>query len=87
MVNNVNKISQEDLKKITSMSNVEIEKKLKGILSDSKNGALKKMLSGVNVDALKKKLQSSSKEEIDSFMGVLSKLDPALINKIKDSLN
>ena len=57
------------------------------ILSDSKNGALKKMLSGVNVEGLKKKLQSSSKEEIDGFMGVLSKLDPALIKKIKDSLN
>ena len=85
-MNNVNKISQEDIKKITSMSNAEIEKKLKGILSDSKNGALKKMLSGVNVEGLKKKLQSSSKEEIDAFMGVLSKLDPALISKIKDSL-
>ena len=86
-MNSVNKISQEDIKKITSMSNAEIEKKLKGILSDSKNGALKKMLSGVNVEGLKKKLQSSSKEEIDGFMGVLSKLDPALIKKIKDSLN
>jgi len=86
-VNSVNKISQEDIKKITSMSNAEIEKKLKGILSDSKNGALKKMLSGVNVEGLKKKLQSSSKEEIDGFMAVLSKLDPALIKKIKDSLN
>ncbi len=83
----MNKISQEDIKKITSMSNAEIEKKLKGILSDSKNGALKKMLSGVNVEALKKKLQSSNKEEIDGFMGVLSKLDPALISKIKDSLS
>lgn len=86
-MNSVNKISQEDIKKITSMSNAEIEKKLKGILSDSKNGALKKMLSGVNIDGLKKKIQSSSKEEIDGFMGVLSKLDPALISKIKDSLN
>ena len=86
-MNSVNKISQEDIKKITSMSNAEIEKKLKGILSDSKNGALKKLLSGVNVEGLKKKLQSSSKEEIDGFMGVLSKLDPALIKKIKDSLN
>ena len=86
-MNNVNKISQEDIKKITSMSNAEIEKKLKGILSDSKNGALKKMLSGVNIEGLKKKLQSSSKEEIDGFMGVLSKLDPALISKIKDSLS
>lgn len=86
-MNNVNKITQEDIKKITSMSNGEIEKKLKEILSDSKNGALKKMLSSVNVEGLKKKLQSSSKNDIDSFMGVLSKLDPSLISKIKDSLN
>ena len=87
MVSNVNKITQDDIKKITSMSNSEIEKKLKGILADSKNGAIKKMLSGVDVDSMKKKLQSSSKEDIEKFMGITSKLDPSLINKIKDSLN
>ena len=87
MVSNVNKITQDDIKKITSMSNSEIEKKLKGILADSKNGAIKKMLSGVDFDSMKKKLQSSSKEDIEKFMGITSKLDPSLINKIKDSLN
>lgn len=86
-MNNVSKITQEDIKKITSMSNGEIEKKLKDILAGSKNGALKKMLSGVNVESFKKKVQSSSKAEIDAFMGMLSKLDPSLISKIKDSLN
>ncbi|MBR6523917.1 MAG: hypothetical protein IKT39_04835 [Clostridia bacterium] len=86
-MNNTNKITQEDIKKIASLSNSEIEKKLKEILSGSGNGAVKKMLSGVNVEGLKKKLQSSSKEEIDGFMGVLSKIDPSIIKKIKDSLS
>ena len=86
-MSNVNKISQEDIKKITSMNNSEIEKKLKEILSDSGSGAIKKMISGVNIESFKKKLQSSSKEEIDSFMGVLSKIDPGIIKKIKDSLS
>lgn len=86
-MNKTSKITQEDIKKITSMSNSEIEKKLKGILADSKNGSVKKMLSGVNIESFKKKLQSSSKEEIDGFMGILSKIDPNIIKKIKDSLN
>ena len=85
-MNNTSKITQENIKKITSLSNSEIEKKLKGILADSKNGAVKKMLSDVNVESLKKKLQSSSKDEIDGFMGILSKIDPNIIKKIKDSL-
>ena len=86
-LNGANKITSDDIKKISTMSNSEIEKKLKGILADSKNGAIKKMLSGVNVDGLKKKLQSSSKEELESFMGILSKIDPSIIKKIKDSLS
>ena len=86
-MNGANKITSDDIKKISTMSNSEIEKKLKGILADSKNGAIKKMLSGVNVDGLKKKLQSSSKEELESFMGILSKIDPSIIKKIKDSLS
>ena len=86
-MNNTSKITQEDIKKITSLSNSEIEKKLKEVLSGSGNGAVKKMLSGVNIESFKKKLQSSSKEEIDGFMGILSKIDPNIIKKIKDSLN
>lgn len=85
-MNNVNKITPDDIKKITAMSNSEIEKKLKDILSNSKNGALKKMITGVDIGSMKKKLQSSSKNEIDSFMGILGKLDPSLISKIKDAL-
>ncbi len=86
-MNNPNKITQEDIKKITSMNNSEIEKKLKEILSDSKNGAVKKMLSGVNIESFKKKLQSADKDDIEGFMGILSKIDPNIIKKIKDSLN
>ena len=64
-----------------------LKKKLKDILSDSGSGTVKKMLSGVNIESFKKKLQSSNKEEIDSFMGILSKIDPNIIKKIKDSLS
>lgn len=85
-MNNNNKITQEDIKKITTMSKGEIEQKIKKIFSDSKSGTVKKMLSGVDIEGMKKKLKSSSKEEIEGLMGMLSKLDPALINKIKDSL-
>lgn len=85
-MNNNNKITHDDIKKITSMSKGEIEQKIKNIFSDSKSGAVKKMLSGVDIEGMKKKLKSSSKEEIEGLMGMLSKLDPALINKIKDSL-
>ena len=53
-----NRISKEDIKKISSMNNSEIEKKLKEILAGSKNGALKKMLSGVDLNGMKKKLQT-----------------------------
>ena len=81
-----NKITGDDIKKITSMSNTEIERKLKDILSDSKNGAVKKMLSGVDIAGMKKKLQSAGKEELDGLMGLMSKLDPSLISKIKGAL-
>lgn len=85
-MNNNNKITHDDIKKITTMSKTEIEQKLKSVFADSKNGAIKKMLSGVDIEGMKKKLKNSSKEEIEGLMGLLSKLDPALINKIKDSL-
>lgn len=85
-MNKTTKITQEEIKKVASMSNSEIEKKLKSILGDSKNVAVKKMLSGVDIESFKRKIQSSSKEEIDGIMGIISKLDPAIINKIKDSL-
>lgn len=85
-MSNKNKISQEDIKKITTMSKSEIEQKLKTIFSDSKNSGLKKMLSGVDIESIKNKLKTSSKEELDGLIGIISKLDPGLINKIKDSL-
>lgn len=85
MANN-NKISQDDIRKIASMSKSEIEQKLKTIFSDSKNSGVKKMLSGIDVESIKKKLQSSSKEELEGLAGIISKLEPGLINKIKDSL-
>ena len=85
-MSNNNKISQEDIKKITSMSKSEIEQKLKTIFGDSKNNGVKKMLSGIDVDSIKNKLKSSSKEELEGLIKVISKLDPGLINKIKDSL-
>lgn len=85
-MNGNNKISNEDIKKITKMNNAEIEKKLKDILSDSKNGAVKKMLSGIDLNSMKKKLQSANPSEIDAMVSMLGKIDPAIINKIKDAL-
>lgn len=86
-MNSANKITQDDIKKITSMSNSEIEQKLREILSGSKNGALKKMISGIDIAAMKKKLESAGKSDIDKFMSGLGKIDPSLINKIKDAIN
>lgn len=85
-MNNANKITKDDIKKVSSMSNSEIERKLKEILADSKNGTLKKMLSNVDLNSMKKKLQSAGTAEIDNLMGALGKLDPSLIGKIKDAL-
>ena len=85
-MNGNNKITRDDIKKISAMNNAEIEKKLKEILADSKSGAVKKMLSGIDLNGMKKKLQSAGASEIDSVMGMLSKLDPAIISKIKDAL-
>lgn len=85
-MNSNNKITGDDIKKITSMNNSEIEKKLKEILADSKNGALKKMLSGIDINSMKKKLQSAGSSDIDKMMGMLGRIDPALIGKIKDAL-
>ncbi|MFA7636891.1 MAG: hypothetical protein WCX81_03915 [Monoglobales bacterium] len=86
-MNNTSKITQEEIRKVASMSNADIERKLKSILDGSKNSAMKKMLSGIDIESFKRKLQSSSKEEIESFMGIIGRLDPAIINKIKDSLS
>ena len=85
-VNSNNKITKDDIKKISAMNNAEIEKKLKEILADSKNGALKKMLSGIDLNGMKKKLQSAGSSEIDGVMSMLGKLDPAIVGKIKDAL-
>ena len=85
-MNSNNKITHEDIKKISSMSKSELEQKLKSVFDSSKSSAIKKMLSGVDIESIKKKLKSSSKEEIEGLMGLLSKLDPSLINKIKNSL-
>ena len=83
---NNNKITQEDIKKISSMSKTEIEQKLKSVFADTKNSALKKLIAGIDAEGLKNKLKSSGKEELESLIGLVGKLDPSLINKIKDSL-
>ncbi len=81
-----NKITGDDIKKIASMSNVEIESKLKDIISGTEKGAIKKMLSGVDAESLKKKIEKTNPKELEGFMGVLGKIDPSVIEKIKKSL-
>lgn len=81
----VNKITPDDIKKISKMTNEEIEAKLRGIMASSEGG-IKKMLSKVDVDGLRKQIQTKSAADISKLMSNLEKLDPGLLGKIKNSL-
>ncbi len=80
------KINTNDLKKVMSMSNGEIENKLKGILSTTNVGSLKKLIENADIPALKEKLQGKDQKELSKIAGHMSKLDPELIKKIKDAI-
>ena len=82
----VNKINADDLKKLASMSDGEIERKLKSVISSTNGSALKSMLSNVDVNTIKKQLQGKSPESFSTLLNNLSKLDPSIIDKIKNSL-
>lgn len=80
------KINTNDLKKVMSMSNEEIEGKLKDILSTTNVGNLKSLIESADIAALKEKLQSKDQKELNKIAGHMSKLNPELIKKIKDAV-
>ena len=80
------KINTNDLQKVMSMSNNEIESKLKDILSTTNVGNLKKLIENADIAALKEKLQSKDQKDLEKIAGQVSKLNPDLIKKIKDAI-
>ncbi|MBR2846838.1 MAG: hypothetical protein IKC41_07050 [Clostridia bacterium] len=80
------KINTNDLQKVMSMSNGEIEAKLKDILSTTNVGNLKKLIENADIAAIKEKLQTKDQKELSKIAGHMSKLDPELIKKIKDAI-
>lgn len=80
------KINTNDLQKVMSMSNAEIESKLKDILSTTNVGSLKSLIENADIAALKEKLQSKDQKELNKIAGHMSKLNPELIKKIKDAV-
>ena len=80
------KIGANDLQKVMSMSNGEIEEKLKDILSTTNVGNLKKLIENADIAALKEKLQSKDQKDLTKIAGQMSKLNPELIKKIKDAI-
>jgi len=80
------KINTNDLKKVMSMSNTEIEEKLKDILSTTNVGNLKALIESADIAALKEKLQAKDQKELNKIAGHMSKLSPELIKKIKDAV-
>ncbi len=80
------KINTNDLQKVMSMSNAEIESKLKDILSTTNVGNLKKLIENADIAALKEKLQSKDQKDLTKIAGQMSKLNPELIKKIKDAI-
>ena len=85
-MNSSDKINTNDLQKVMSMSNSEIEEKVKGILSTTNVGKLKKLIENADIAALKEKLQTKDQKELSKIAGQMSKLDPELIKKIKDAI-
>ncbi len=80
----VNRVTPDEIKNISKMSDREIEKKLKDILSSS--GNLKGILKGIDVETVKKQLQSKNAADLSKFINSLEKVDPQLLTKIKNSL-
>ena len=80
------KINTNDLQKVMSMSNGEIEAKLKDILSTTNVGNLKKLIENADIAAVKEKLKSKDQKELTKIAGHMSKLDPEIIMKIKDAI-
>ena len=85
-MNNPNRISSDDVRRIASMSDEQLKQKLSELINSSKGSALGKMLSNVNIDMLKKQIQSKKPDELAGFMNKLGSIDSSFINRLKDTL-
>ena len=79
-----NRITPEDIKNVAKMSDKEMESKLKEIFSSG--GNIKSILSGIDTETVKKQIQSKSPAELSKIVNNLEKIDPKLLEKIKNSI-
>ena len=85
-MNNSNRINSDDIRRVASMPDEELKQKLSQLINSSNGSAIGKMLSNINIDALKKQLQTKNPNELAGFMNKLGNIDPSFINRLKDAL-
>ena len=82
-MNNSNRISSEDIRRVAEMSDKQLKEKLSQLSSSSGDSALGKMLSNLNIDMLKKQLRTKNPDDLANLMNKLGSLDSSFINKLK----
>lgn len=81
-----NKITPDDIKRVASLSDSEMKRKLNEISSSLSSSAVGKMLSDVNLDSLKNQIQTKNPDDLAKFINKLGKMDQGLVDKIKRTL-
>lgn len=79
---NIDNITNDDIKRVLSMSEKEIEKRLSAM--DSKT--IKSIAGNLSGADIKKQLSSKRPEDISKLINGLGKLNPSLIKKIKEAI-
>lgn len=79
---NIDNITNDDIKRVLSMSEKEIEKRLSAM--DSKT--IKSIAGNLSGADIKQQLSSKSPEDISKLINGLGKLNPSLIKKIKEAI-
>ena len=82
-MNNSNRISSEDIRRVAEMSDEQLKEKLSQLSSGSGGSALGKMLSNLNIDMLKKQLQTKNPDDLANLMNKLGSLDSSFVNRLK----
>ena len=82
-MNNSNRISSEDIRRVAEMSDEQLKEKLSQLSSSSGGSALGKMLSNLNIDMLKKQLQTKNPDDLANLMNKLGSLDSSFVNRLK----
>ncbi len=82
-MNNSNRISSEDVRRVAEMSDEQLKEKLSQLSSSSGGSALGKMLSNLNIDMLKKQLQTKNPDDLANLMNKLGSLDSSFVNRLK----